>query len=30
MNGVTIAVTLEDQAGAAQPTSPILMVATLQ
>ena len=29
-NGVTIAVTLEDQAGAAQPTSPILIMAPLQ
>jgi anti-sigma-K factor RskA len=30
INGVTIAVTLEDQAGAAQPTLPILFVAALQ
>ena len=30
MNGATIAVTLEDQAGAAQPTSAILIVAPLQ
>jgi anti-sigma-K factor RskA len=30
MNGLTIAVTLEDQAGAAQPTPPILFVAPLQ
>jgi len=30
MNGVTIAVTMEDQAGAAQPTSAILIVAPLQ
>jgi anti-sigma-K factor RskA len=30
LNGLTIAVTLEDQAGAAQPTSAILIVAPLQ
>ena len=29
-NGATIAVTLEDQAGVAQPTSPVLIVAPLQ
>ncbi len=30
INGMTVAVTLEDQAGAAQPTSPPLIVAPLQ
>jgi len=30
VNGLTVAVTMEDQAGAAQPTSPILIVAPLQ